>query len=164
MSFLTLLLVVHVTTLDFMFPTSSLPCSVALAKSPSSNHCLCSYLTCVQVLKDFSKGGDKSVYGVFTRDYRINALEARILVTVPACLEILLFSPTHREWVARLRYVIFDEVHCMREGGVREGGTAENTGTIWEHCLLLIRYPMHCNKLSCIPLMRQRQVTLMLDA
>ncbi|KAL3133315.1 putative ATP-dependent RNA helicase ddx60 [Trebouxia sp. C0009 RCD-2024] len=93
------------------------------------------------VLKDFSKGEDKSVYGVFTRDYRINALEARILVTVPACLEILLFSPAHRDWVARLHYVIFDEVHCMREGGVKEGGTAENTGTIWEHCLLLIRCP-----------------------
>ena len=98
--------------------------------------------TCdVQVLKDFSKGGsDKSVYGVFTRDYRINALEARILVTVPACLEILLFSPAHRDWFSRLRYVIFDEVHCMREGGIKEGGAAESTGTIWEHCLLLIRY------------------------
>lgn len=101
----------------------------------------------MQVLKDFSnyKGSsDKSVYGVFTRDFRINALEARILVTVPACLEILLFSPAHRDWVSRLRYVIFDEVHCMREGGVKEGGAAENTGTIWEHCLLLIRcHPVH---------------------
>lgn len=28
----------------------------------------------------------------------------------------------------------------MREGGIREGGTVENTGAIWEHCLLLIRY------------------------
>jgi len=91
------------------------------------------------VLKDFSKG-EKAVYGVFTRDYTINALEARILVTVPACLEILLFSPAHRDWVKKLRYVIFDEVHCMREGGIREGGTVENTGAIWEHCLLLIRY------------------------
>lgn len=91
------------------------------------------------MLKDFSKG-EKAVYGVFTRDYRINALEARILVTVPACLEILLFSPAHRDWVKKLRYVIFDEVHCMREGGIREGGTVENTGAIWEHCLLLIRY------------------------
>ena len=93
----------------------------------------------LQVLKDFTKG-EKAVYGVFTRDYRINALEARILVTVPACLEILLFSPAHRDWVKKLRYVIFDEVHCMREGGIREGGTVENTGAIWEHCLLLIRY------------------------
>ncbi len=91
------------------------------------------------MLKDFSKG-EKAVYGVFTHDYRINALEARILVTVPACLEILLFSPAHRDWVKKLRYVIFDEVHCMREGGIREGGTVENTGAIWEHCLLLIRY------------------------
>ena len=89
----------------------------------------------LQVLKDFG-----TVYGVFTRDYRINALEARILVTVPACLEILLLSPGHRDWVKKLRYVIFDEVHCMREGGIREGGAVENTGAIWEHCLLVIRY------------------------
>ena len=37
-------------------------------------------------------------------------MEARILVTVPACLEILLLSPSHREWVDKLRYIIFDEV------------------------------------------------------
>ena len=62
-----------------------------------------------------------------------------MLVTVPACLEILLFSSAHRDWVKKLRYVIFDEVHCMREGGIREGGLVESTGAIWEHCLLLIR-------------------------
>lgn len=83
--------------------------------------------------------------GVFTRDYRHNEERARILITVPACLEILLFSvsPTHRNWVKRLRYVIFDEVHCMREGGIKESGSNEGTGAIWEHCLLMIRYP-HC--------------------
>ena len=88
----------------------------------------------LQVCKDFN-----SEYGVFTRDYRHKALEARVLVTVPACLEILLFSSAHRDWVKKLRYVIFDEVHCMREGGIREGGLVESTGAIWEHCLLLIR-------------------------
>lgn len=98
----------------------------------------------LQVLKDF--GSD---YGVFTRDYRINALEARVLITVPACLEILLFSQAQREWVKKLRYVIFDEVHCMREGGIKEGGTVENTGAIWEHCLLLIRYASAWRKEAC---------------
>ena len=111
--------------------------------------------THLQVLKDFSKG-EKAVYGVFTRDYSINALEARILVTVPACLEILLFSPAHRDWVKKLRYVIFDEVHCMREGGIREGGTVENTGAIWEHCLLLIRYLL-CMLLFCMLLLYAAQ-------
>lgn len=96
----------------------------------------CSCLLCFQVKKDFGP-----VVGVFTRDYRDNEEKARILVTVPACLEILLFSTTksHRDWVKRLRYVIFDEVHCMREGGIRESGAAETSGAIWEHCLLLIR-------------------------
>ncbi len=92
------------------------------------------------------------MYGVFTRDYRIKALEARILVTVPACLEILLFSPAHRDWVKKLRYVIFDEVHCMREGDIREGGTVHNTGAIWEHCLLLIRYLL-CGSFLCCSFM-----------
>jgi len=80
--------------------------------------------------------------GVFTRDYRYNEENARILITVPACLEILLFSSSsaHRSWVKRLRYVIFDEVHCMREGGIKESGAAESNGAIWEHCLLLIRF------------------------
>ena len=92
----------------------------------------------MQVLQDF---GSKVVVGAFTRDFRYNEERARILITVPACLEILLFSttPAHRQWVKRLRYVIFDEVHCMREGGIKETGAAENTGAIWEHCLLLIR-------------------------
>ena len=91
----------------------------------------------VQVQRSFG-----AVVGVFTRDYRHNEESARILVTVPACLEILLFSTSlsHREWVKRLRYVIFDEMHCMREGGIKESGAAETSGAIWEHCLLLIRY------------------------
>ena len=87
------------------------------------------------------------IVGAFTRDYRHNAEIARILITVPACLEILLFSstPEHRKWVKRLRYVIFDEVHCMREGGVKESGATESNGAIWEHCLLLIRLGTSCN-------------------
>ena len=90
----------------------------------------------MQVLRDH----DENV-GVFTRDFRHDEDTARILITVPACLEILLFSstPAHRRWVKRLQYVIFDEVHCMREGGIKESGANESTGAIWEHCLLMIR-------------------------
>ena len=74
----------------------------------------------------------KSVYGVFTRDYRTNALNSQILVTVPECLALLLLSPRRRSWVRNLRYVIFDEIHCL----------AGNIGGFsWECGLLLIRCP-----------------------
>lgn len=33
-----------------------------------------------------------------------------MLITVPACFEILLLAPCHQVWVTRIRYVIFDEV------------------------------------------------------
>ena len=74
----------------------------------------------------------KSVYGVFTRDYRHNALTCQILVTVPQCLEILLLSPARQDWVARIRYVVFDEVHCIG---------SEIGAEVWEHLLLMIRCP-----------------------
>lgn len=50
------------------------------------------------------------VQGVFTKDFRKDTLKCQILVTVPECLEILLLSPSRREWSRRIRYVIFDEV------------------------------------------------------
>jgi hypothetical protein len=38
----------------------------------------------------------------------------RILVTVPACLEILLLGSTPQAWVQKIRYVILDEVRrCL---------------------------------------------------
>ena len=44
-----------------------------------------------------------------------------MLVTVPACLEILLLGPTSQNWARRIRYVILDEARppraCMRGGG-----------------------------------------------
>ncbi|KAF5923476.1 hypothetical protein HPG69_006647, partial [Diceros bicornis minor] len=70
------------------------------------------------------------VCGVFTRDYRHDALNCQILVTVPQCLEILLLSPHNEKWVKRMRYVIFDEVHCL-------GG--EIGAEVWEHLLVMIR-------------------------
>ncbi|XP_041530748.1 probable ATP-dependent RNA helicase DDX60 [Microtus oregoni] len=72
------------------------------------------------------------VCGVFTRDYRQDALNCQVLVTVPACFEILLLAPHRQSWVKRIRYVIFDEVHCL-------GG--EIGAEIWEHLLVTIRCP-----------------------
>lgn len=73
--------------------------------------------------------------GVFTRDYRTNALTSRILVTVPQCLEILLMSPRRYTWSKKIQYIIFDEVHCLK------GSNDESVGITWERCLLLIRCP-----------------------
>ncbi|XP_058406303.1 probable ATP-dependent RNA helicase DDX60 [Diceros bicornis minor] len=74
----------------------------------------------------------EALCGVFTRDYRHDALNCQVLVTVPACFEILLLAPHRQQWVKRIRYVIFDEVHCL-------GG--ELGGEIWEHLLVMIRCP-----------------------
>lgn len=76
-----------------------------------------------------------STVGVFTRDYRTNALNSRILVTVPQCLEILLLSPRRYTWSKKIKYVIFDEVHCLK--GVTDG----TTGITWERCILMVRCP-----------------------
>ncbi|KAL4440400.1 hypothetical protein ABPG75_003401 [Micractinium tetrahymenae] len=89
-----------------------------------------------QMYKDF-----EASTGVFTRDYRHNVEGCRILVTVPACLEILLLSPSSQEWVRRVRYAILDEVHCMREVHLGEGGVRDGAGSTWEHILLLLRCP-----------------------
>eukprot|EP00929_Paragymnodinium_shiwhaense_P082526 TRINITY_DN4351_c0_g1_i1.p1 TRINITY_DN4351_c0_g1~~TRINITY_DN4351_c0_g1_i1.p1 ORF type:complete len:1954 (-),score=750.05 TRINITY_DN4351_c0_g1_i1:133-5994(-) len=59
-------------------------------------------------------------------------LQCQVLVTEPHILEMLLLSPTHQEWVKRLRYIVFDEVHCI---GEQEGGSQ------WEHVMQLIPCP-----------------------
>ncbi|KAM7443056.1 putative ATP-dependent RNA helicase ddx60 [Porites harrisoni] len=74
----------------------------------------------------------KAVYGVFTRDYQYNTLNSQILVTVPQCLEILFLSPRRQDWTKNIKYVIFDEVHCLGQ---------EIGAEVWEHLLLLIRCP-----------------------
>ncbi|XP_058526001.1 probable ATP-dependent RNA helicase DDX60 [Ochotona princeps] len=76
--------------------------------------------------------GGETLCGVFTRDYRHDALNCQVLITVPACFEILLLSPHRQKWVKRIQYVIFDEVHCL-------GG--EIGAEIWEHLLVMIRCP-----------------------
>lgn len=57
----------------------------------------------------------------------------RILVTTPECLEMLLLSPQHQRLCQRIRYCIFDEIHCM----------STNIGSdVWERTILLINCPM----------------------
>ena len=63
----------------------------------------------------------------------MNIQTCRILITVPECLEMLLISPDHQRWCQRIRYCIFDEIHCMSG----EPGT-----DVWERSMLLINCPM----------------------
>ena len=77
-----------------------------------------------------SYDGSRKLSATFTRDFRDdNMLAAQILVTVPACLGILLLS--NADWGSRIRHVIFDEVHCLGDSG----------GEVWEQLILLIDSP-----------------------
>ncbi len=68
------------------------------------------------------------VAGMFTKDQRKDIDRCQILVTVPECLDILLLQPTAegQKWVQRLKWVIFDEVHCINE---------YERGPVWERIL-----------------------------
>ena len=80
----------------------------------------------------FDKGyrGSRKLSATFTRDFRDdNMLAAQILVTVPACMGILMLS--NAEWGSRIRHVIFDEVHSLGDSG----------GEVWEQLILLIDCP-----------------------
>lgn len=86
--------------------------------------------------KSYSKKhAGKSVWAIHTRDYRINnPTGCQILVTVPHILQIMLLSEHNAtDWSRRIRWIIFDEVHCI--------GQAED-GIIWEQLLLLAPCPI----------------------
>ncbi|KAM4052173.1 putative ATP-dependent RNA helicase DDX60 isoform 2-T3 [Anomaloglossus baeobatrachus] len=86
------------------------------------------------VMSQFNKDLPNGIVlcGVFTRDYRTDALNSQVLVTVPQCFEILLLCPHRQDWVNRIKYVIFDEVHCL-------GG--EIGAETWDHIMGMIRCP-----------------------
>ncbi|CAF1056751.1 unnamed protein product [Adineta ricciae] len=106
-------------------------------KDEKDQHGLCVYIAPTKALVNqvaatiHSKFGP--VFGIFTRDYRVNMDSCRILVTVPQCMEILLLSPTHQQWCQRIKYAIFDEIHCM---------SGEIGADVWEKTMLLINCPM----------------------
>ncbi|KAF2437131.1 P-loop containing nucleoside triphosphate hydrolase protein [Tothia fuscella] len=87
--------------------------------------------------KSFKHAG-RSVWGIHTRDYRINnPTGCQVLVTVPHILQIMLLAPTNAEkknsWSNRIKRIIFDEVHCI--------GQADD-GLVWEQLLLLAPCPI----------------------
>ncbi|KAH7396308.1 DEAD/DEAH box helicase-like protein [Pyrenochaeta sp. MPI-SDFR-AT-0127] len=77
----------------------------------------------------------QSVWGIHTRDTRINnPTGCQILVTVPHILQIMLLAPSNAKgWSERVKWIIFDEVHCI--------GQAED-GLIWEQLLLMAPCPI----------------------
>lgn len=87
--------------------------------------------------KNYKHAG-RSVWGIHTRDYRINnPAGCQILVTVPHILQIMLLAPSNAmkkdSWSNRVKSIIFDEVHCI--------GQADD-GLIWEQLLLLAPCPI----------------------
>lgn len=84
--------------------------------------------------KKFKYGG-KSVWGIHTRDYRINnPTGCQVLVTVPHVLQIMLLAPSHaNSWSSRIKRIIFDEIHSI--------GQAED-GVVWEQLLLMAPCPI----------------------
>ncbi|RJE24609.1 DEAD DEAH box helicase [Aspergillus sclerotialis] len=82
-----------------------------------------------------SKLSGKSVWGIHTRDYRINnPVGCQVLVTVPHILQLILLAPTNaKSWSSRIKRIIFDEIHCIDQ--------AED-GVVWEQLLLLSPCPI----------------------
>lgn len=81
------------------------------------------------------KHARKSVWGIHTRDYRVNSpTGCQILVTVPHILQIMLLAPSNaNSWSRRVKRIIFDEIHSI--------GQAED-GVVWEQLLLLAPCPI----------------------
>merc|ERR1719230_793730 len=90
--------------------------------------------------KTYPAHSKNELLGVFLREFNSagGVQEAgkwkncQVLVTIPHILEMLLLSPSNQDWVKRLKYVVFDEVHCI---GEQEGGVQ------WEHTMQLIPCP-----------------------
>lgn len=62
------------------------------------------------------------MHGIFTKEVRRNLHNCQVLITIPECLELLFMMARHQKFVKRLRWVIFDEVHCISKA---EGATWE---------------------------------------
>lgn len=79
-----------------------------------------------------SSGRANLFCGAYTLDMRIVPANCRILVTVPQCLEVLLLAKElSTDWRKKLKWVIFDEVHCIDS----------KIGDVWSRNLALIPCP-----------------------
>jgi len=73
----------------------------------------------------------KFLCGVYTRDFKKNLDNCQVLITVPACLEVLMMNPSKLGWTKTIRYVILDEVHCL----------GQENGEVWQRLLMSINCP-----------------------
>ena len=63
-----------------------------------------------------------------------HAANSQILITDPAALERMLLSPLYSDkWARNVKYVIFDEIHCIDE--------FYGEGAVWERLLIMTRCP-----------------------
>ncbi|KAI6233832.1 hypothetical protein M3Y99_00875100 [Aphelenchoides fujianensis] len=76
--------------------------------------------------------GNTVLFGTMVTEFFENALNCQVLVTIPQVCSSRPPEPKIQEFVARIRYVILDEVHCIN---------ASKQGHIWEHIFLLIQCP-----------------------
>eukprot|EP01061_Rhynchopus_euleeides_P034169 TRINITY_DN578_c0_g1_i1.p1 TRINITY_DN578_c0_g1~~TRINITY_DN578_c0_g1_i1.p1 ORF type:complete len:2128 (+),score=1061.57 TRINITY_DN578_c0_g1_i1:428-6385(+) len=58
--------------------------------------------------------------------------QTQILITIPSVFEHVMLAPRYQQWAKRVKYVIFDEVHCVDT-------SAE--GHLWERLLMCTRSP-----------------------
>lgn len=78
--------------------------------------------------KNYKYGG-RSLYAIHTCDYRVNEpTRCQVLVTVPHILQIMLMSPANKDWVPRVKTIIFDEVHSINQ---------TDEGLVWEQLLIM---------------------------
>ena len=88
-------------------------------------------------VKSFQRAG-RLLLGSFSRDLRYthpaggSIHAAQVLVTEPACLELLLTSAAAAGWASKIRRIIFDEVHNI---------VADDSG-VWERMLLHVPAPI----------------------
>ena len=85
----------------------------------------------------YSKQGDRkpgvSVFGSLGgKDFVLDPFTCQALVTLPEVLETILLSPHHQEWLKRVKYFIFDEIHSLESSG---------NGAVWERLLSMVRAP-----------------------
>uniref|UniRef100_A0AC35TV20 Helicase ATP-binding domain-containing protein n=1 Tax=Rhabditophanes sp. KR3021 TaxID=114890 RepID=A0AC35TV20_9BILA len=85
--------------------------------------------------------GGKSLFGVLMKDFSDRVNSCQVLVTIPECFEeiLLLSNPEIQAIVSRIKYVIFDEVHCISAPTDERNIIAD--GRKWETLLSLIRCP-----------------------
>eukprot|EP00746_Dinoflagellata_sp_MGD_P125685 gnl/MRDRNA2_/MRDRNA2_60514_c0_seq1.p1 gnl/MRDRNA2_/MRDRNA2_60514_c0~~gnl/MRDRNA2_/MRDRNA2_60514_c0_seq1.p1 ORF type:complete len:1869 (+),score=477.09 gnl/MRDRNA2_/MRDRNA2_60514_c0_seq1:406-5607(+) len=90
--------------------------------------------------KTYPAHSKNELLGVFLREYNSAGgvfeegkwKQCQVLVTIPHILELILLSNCHQDWVKRLRWVVFDEVHCIGQ---------QESGTQWEHTMQMIPCP-----------------------